>query len=164
MEREIYTSDSELIISLMTEDDKKDYLELKRQVNGDNTLFLNPMTKDMLWEQVMESADKVYTIMDAYGSYCGCIEIQNSASTTPELGIELLSEMRNKGIAPKAITLFSKKFSEQRQVDYFVIRILSSNTHSKHVFEKLGAVNREFFDEEDDDFVCCYKLETKNLR
>ena len=33
-----------------------------------------------------------------------------------------------------------------------------------NIAEEGAELFRDFFDEEDGDFVCCYKLETKNLR
>lgn len=51
-----------------------------------------------------------------------------------------MENKRNQGIASKTIRLFAKKVFETRQVDYFLIRISSRNLHSKHVFEKMGAV------------------------
>ena len=60
----------------------------------------------------------------ADGDYCGSIELQQSDSNTPEIGIDLLESKRNQGIAPKAVRLFAKKICEIRKVDYFVICIL----------------------------------------
>lgn len=34
----------------------------------------------------------------------------------------------------------NRKIYEERQVDYYVLRVSSKNLHSKHVIEKLGAV------------------------
>ncbi|MCM1158441.1 MAG: GNAT family N-acetyltransferase, partial [Bacteroidales bacterium] len=56
------------------------------------------------------------------------------------IGIDLVENKRNRGIAPRAIRLFAKKVCEEKQVEYFLIRISSNNLHSQHIFEKLGAV------------------------
>lgn len=46
---------------------------------------------------------------------------------------------RGIGIAPQVISVFIQRVSEERQIDYFVVRISSNNAHSRHVFEKIGA-------------------------
>ena len=53
--------------------------------------------------------------------------------------IDLLEEKRNKGIATKAVRLFAKQIYLDGITDFFLIRISSLNSHSKHVFEKMGA-------------------------
>lgn len=84
------------------------------------------------------------------GDYCGGIELQQPNSKTPEIGIDLLENKRNQGIAPKAVRLFARRVYEIKKVDYFLIRISSNNQHSKYVFEKMGAVK---IGEEETDFV-----------
>jgi RimJ/RimL family protein N-acetyltransferase len=126
------------------------------------------------------------------GEYCGNIELQHSSSKTPEIGIDLMQSARNRGIAPKIIPIFAKKISEEYDIDYFLIRISSKNEHSKHVFEKMGAVLigkedtvfqkfvskyselvaatddngetlKKYFDEDSDEFVWKYKLDVKSF-
>jgi len=138
--REVYATDGNYIILHINEDDRENYVELHRQVNGEETLFLNPVCKDIMWEHVLEGKDKVFSIFDGEGDYFGSMEIQNPDSNTPELGIDLLENKRNKGIAVKAIKLLAKRFYEDKKVDYFLIRISSKNSHSRHVFEKMGVI------------------------
>lgn len=98
-----------------------------------------------------------------------------------------MESKRNQGIAPKVVRLFARRVYEIRKVDYFLIRISSNNKHSKHVFEKMGAVRigeeetefskfvekfretadkdgqdlekfRHLFGESDDEVVYCYSL------
>lgn len=185
--REIFATDSEFIICAIADEDRNDYVELHRQLNGETSLYLNPLSKDMMWEQILSNADSVFSLFTANGDYCGSIELQNSDSNTPEIGIDLLENKRNQGIAAKAVRLFAKKVCEVRKVDYFVIRISSNNLHSQHVFEKMGAVKireeetefcrfvelfkesegkegldlekyRYLFQENDNEVVYCYRL------
>ncbi len=187
-EREIFATDGEFIICVISDDDRKDYVELHRQLNGETSLYLNSLSKDMMWEQILSNADCVFSLFMTNGDYCGSIELQQPDSNTPEIGIELLECMRNQGIAPKAVRLFAQKVYEIRKVDYFLIRISSNNLHSRHVFEKMGAVKiREeetafsrfverfekivkkegenlekysyLFEESDDEVVYCYRLD-----
>lgn len=141
MKREIYASDGKYMLFQISDDDRDSYVELHRQLNGESTLFLNPHCKDMMWEQVVDvNEDIVYSIYDNNGEYCGSIELQNYDSATPEIGIDLLENKRNKGIASEVVRLFAKRVYEERQVEYFLIRISSKNQHSRHVFEKMGVI------------------------
>lgn len=190
--REIFATDGEFIIYAIANEDRSDYVELHRQLNGEKSLYLNPISKDIMWEQILSNADSVFSLFMANGDYCGSIELQQPDSNTPEIGIDLLECMRNQGIAPKAVRLFAKKVYEKRKVDYFLIRISSNNLHSQHVFEKMGAVKireeenafsgfverfgeivekegqdlekyRYLFEESDDEVVYCYKLDVNDL-
>jgi RimJ/RimL family protein N-acetyltransferase len=188
--RKEYLSTEEYFLYPLADEDRENYVELHRQINGNGTLFLNPVTKDTMWEQALDDVDKSFSIYTVNGGYCGNIELQNSSSTTPEIGIDLMQSARNRGITPKIIPLFAKKISEEYNVDYFLIRISSKNEHSKHVFEKMGAVLigkedtvfqkfiskyselvsatddngetlKKYFDEDSDEFVWKYKLDVK---
>lgn len=187
-EREVFTSDENFIICNISDVDRSDYVELHRQLNGETSLYLNPISKDMMWEQILDKADSVFSLFTGKGEYCGSIELQQPNSKTPEIGIDLLEDKRNQGIAPRAVRLFARRVYETRKVDYFLIRISSNNPHSKYVFEKMGAVKireeetdfsrfvkrfckvgeenrwdlekfRHLFGEGDDDVVYCYRLE-----
>lgn len=50
-----------------------------------------------------------------------------------------MEKHRNKGITPIVVPMFTQKVSELQNVEYFVIQIAKSNSHSRHVFEKMGA-------------------------
>lgn len=190
--REIFATDGEFTICAIANEDRSDYVELHRQLNGEKSLYLNPISKDIMWEQILSNADSVFSLFMANGDYCGSIELQQPDSNTPEIGIDLLECMRNQGIAPKAVRLFAQKVYEKRKVDYFLIRISSNNLHSQHVFEKMGAVKireeenvfsrfverfgeivekegqdleryRYLFEESDNEVVYCYKLDVNDL-
>ena len=155
MSREIYAAGEGYILYPLSDIDRDNHVELKRQVNGDNTLFLNPATKDIMWNAaIRQNENKLFSIYEENGEYCGCIEFQNFRSTTPEIGIDLLENKRNKGIAAKAVRLLVQKVCAEQSVDYFLIKIMSNNPHSQHVFEKMGA---EFIGEEDRPFIAMMK-------
>ena len=75
----------------------------------------------MMWEQVLEGEDKVFSVFEINGGYCGSLELQNPDSDTPEIGIDLFENKRNKGIAPKVVKLLAKRCYKDRKVDYFLI-------------------------------------------
>ena len=59
----------------------------------------------------------------------------------------MLESQRNKGIAGRAIQLLAKEYYQESQgIEYFVLRVSSDNSHSRHMIEKLGA---EFVCEEE---------------
>ena len=138
--RDIFVEDKEFIICPISDADRNDYVELHRQLNGEASLYLNPLSKDMMWEQTLNHADSVFSLFTGKWDYCGSIELQQPDSNTPEIGIDLLENKRNQGITPKAVRLFAGRICKIRKIDYFLIRISSNNPHSKYVFEKMGAI------------------------
>lgn len=64
----------------------------------------------------------------------------NCKSETPEIGLNLVESKRNQGIAAKVVKLLVQMVCKERNIDYFLIKIKSDNSHSKHVFEKIGAI------------------------
>lgn len=141
MSREPYTAGEGYILYPIADVDKEYYVELQLQINGENSLFYNPVSREKLWnEMINDENDKYFSIYDDNGDYCGCIELQNCKSETPEIGLHLFESKRNQGIAAKVVKLLVQKVCKGQDIDYFLIKILSNNSHSKHVFEKMGAV------------------------
>lgn len=153
--RKIFAINEDFIICNISDEDRSDYVELHRQLKGEDSLYLNPRSKDMMWEQILSNADSVFSVFTAKWEYCGSIELQNYDGNTPEIGIDLLENKRNQGIASKTIRLFAEKVYETRQVDYFLVHISSKNLHSQHVFEKMGAVK---IGEEETNFLRLVKI------
>ena len=140
--RDIYASSGEYFICRIEEQDRDNFIKLQVQTVGEDTLFLNPACQDIMWQSVLEEIGKTYTysIFDTDNEYCGKLELQDRDIEHPELGISLLEEKRNKGITAKVIKLFAETFCKERCIEYFLIRISSKNSHSIHVFEKMGAI------------------------
>ena len=115
-EREIFASNGEFIIYAISDEDRKNYVELHRQLNGETSLYLNPLSKDMMWEQTLNHSESIFSLFTTDGDYCGSIELQHSDSNMPEIGIDLLESKRNKGITPKAVRLFAKRVCEKNPV------------------------------------------------
>lgn len=158
MERKEFISDGKYFIYPIADEDREDYTELHRQTNGETTLFKNPVTKNMMWEVTLNGVTKIYSIYNSENQYCGSIELQNPTSETPEIGIDLLENFRNKGIAPLVIPMFAKAVCKQQNVRNFIIKITASNSHSIHIFEKLGA---EFIGEEESFYKKLVKMYTE---
>lgn len=129
MEREIYATDGEITIYHLSEDDMEEYLKL---------YFGNEEIDEFIKRIAFKHTDNNYSIYDKNDEYCGNLDLQNPNSNTPEFGIELVENKRNQGIGPKAIKLFAKDTYNRRNIKYFILRAKRSNTHSRHVLEKLG--------------------------
>lgn len=137
MSREIFVSNENYILYPLSDEDRNNYFELDIQIEGES-FFLREHS-DYIWDSVMEDNNRYYSIYDQQGEFCGVIELQKPDSTTPRIGISIIENRRNMGITPSVVPLFAQKVSELQNVEYFLIQIAKSNTHSRHVFEKLGA-------------------------
>lgn len=73
------------------------------------------------------------------GQFCGRVNMQKIDEEVPELGIDLLEKYQNHGYGPEAITTFANWYGENRHVSEIKVRIMTVNTRSTHVFQKLGA-------------------------
>lgn len=136
MEREIYAACEGYILSPMIDADRADYEELQRQIDEDGSL-----PSDEKWDKLVKGeVDRYFSIFDKHGDYCGCIEFQNCQSATPEIGLTLLESKRNQGIAAKVVKLLVQKARSEQEIEYFEVKIKAENSHSRHVFEKMGAV------------------------
>ena len=127
-------------LSRITERDRNNYEILRRQVADSQVYYDNRKIADMLWEQVLDGKDETYVIFNEDDIFCGTIVLQNPTHETPEIGIDLLEEYRNQGIASKAVRLLVENEHKRCKHEYYLVRISSKNSHSSHVFEKMGAI------------------------
>lgn len=97
---------------------------------------MNPVCKDMIWEQALGGSEEIYSIFDDAGQYCGSVEFQKPNTQHPEVEIDLLEDMRNKGIGPIAVKIATQRFLELHDIEYFIIKISSKNSHSIHILRK----------------------------
>ncbi len=72
--------------------------------------------------------------------FCGRVCMQRIDDENPEIGIELLQKKQNQKIGPEAIVAFCNWYHQEYGIPSIRVRIAEGNTHSRHVFEKLGAV------------------------
>lgn len=69
--RKIFVSDEDFIICNISDADRSDYVELHRQLNGEASLYLNPISKDMMWEQILNNAGSVFRYLQEKGIIVG---------------------------------------------------------------------------------------------
>lgn len=55
---------------------------------------MNPISKDMMWEQILNNTDSIFSVFTIKGEYCGSIELQQPDSNTPEIGEQDLKEFK----------------------------------------------------------------------
>lgn len=104
--REILVHNDRYALSKLLESDREEYVELQSQINGDTTFFLNPLSKDIMWDSAL--SDKgLFIILDEEMNLCGSVELKDE-SKTPEIGISILEKCRNKGFGCKSLHLVKK--------------------------------------------------------
>lgn len=140
MNRKIYAEDDMIILCKIEEEDKENYCRLCKEASSSPELYFDEISKSTIWYSVKHTSNKYYSIFDKSGNYCGNITLQRPASSTPEIGIDLMKSHRNKGIAVRAIRLLARRYYNENKIDHFILRALEKNTHSRHMIEKTGAI------------------------
>lgn len=136
-----FATDGKFILIELCETDKENYYRLLEQTNEIPGFYDRSEHYELMWKVAMDSGEINYSIYNNLEEYCGNILIRNPKSITPEIGIDLLSDKRNQGIAAACIKLLARSIHKERSdVDYFILRVSSNNLHSKHMIEKLGAI------------------------
>lgn len=69
--RKIFATNEDFIICNISDEDRSNYVELHRQLKGEDSLYLNPRSKDMMWEQILSNADSVFSVFTANGNTAG---------------------------------------------------------------------------------------------
>lgn len=140
MGRSIYASDDQYALFELSEADKDNYIHLLKQASELKS-FSAEEYEPLMWEKAFSKNEKNYSIVDSASTYCGNLVVKQIFSKTPEIGIDLLEDQRNKGIAGRSIRMLVARMVEEREdITHFVLRVSSLNLHSKHMIEKLGAV------------------------
>ena len=140
MDKTVYTSDGEYFLVLVTEAEKDNYMKALFPENDTHSFYRYVENRELFWKIIHNLKERDYSIYNSEGEYCGNIVLKHYDAATPEIGIELLESQRNKGIAGRAIKMLAKKYYQESDViEYFVLRVSSNNTHSRHMIEKLGA-------------------------
>lgn len=71
--------------------------------------------------------------------FVGKICMQHTENEIPDLGINIMSEHQNKHYAAEATAAFCNYYSEKHKLKKVIVQISDDNSHSIHVFEKIGA-------------------------
>ena len=141
MNKTVYATDGNYFLVPLSETEKENYLSISRENGIGYALSDNERYEELLWSDSFSKNKRYYSIYDSDEIYCGNIELNRIDTSTPEIGIELLKEHRNKGIAGRVIRLLARKARlELKSLEYYLLRVSVGNTHSRHMIEKLGAI------------------------
>ena len=147
MNKEVYASDGQYLLVKFSTHEKENYLNLLKNMHV--IMDSSIVGTDALWNIIISEGEIHYSVYDSDWAYCGDLLVKRIKTATPEIGIDLAEEHRNKGIAGKCIKLIARAiYAERNDIDSFLLRVSSKNPHSKHMIEKLGAI---FVGEEDSD-------------
>ena len=105
-----------------------------------NNEKLRELLRATSWEEMTQQATLTGLVfLNSTAEFCGTVSMQKTDRDVPEIGIELLKKHQNCGIGPEAITVFGNWYCCKYHIPKIMVRIRKENTHSIHVFEKLGA-------------------------
>lgn len=138
------TTTERLLLREICEADKERVFHL----SGGSTLLENTFQTEgfaeifqqYCWEEV--NAPNTYNCMAFRrdnGEFIGKVCMQYTDKPMPELGIDICKEYRGQGYGPEVIIAFCNWYAKKHQLPEIKVRISKNNTHSIHVFEKLGA-------------------------
>lgn len=134
-----------LLLRTLNENDKDHILKISRQ----SSLIANFEKVDMLatdFREICWQSETAPGILPALvflkntKTLVGRVCMQKIDTPIPEVGIDILAEHRNNGFGPEAIVAFCNWYAEKFNLTKASVRISRENSHSIHVFEKLGAV------------------------
>lgn len=92
-------------------------------------------------EQDKDDIYNCWIFIKKTGEFAGHICMQRIWEKEPEIGIRIIEEHRNKGIGPESVKAFANWYCEKHNINTLTLTIKNSNSHSKHMFEKLGAIH-----------------------
>ena len=144
MERLAITT-KRLYICQMTEDDFETVADLLKEGKIATSFLSNPKYVESLikgvWLDITKAENyNALIFLQESNTFCGRICLQDISEPCPALGIELLKAYQNQGIGPEAIIPFLNCCAKMMDIKRVRVRIWQGNTHSIHVFEKMGAV------------------------
>ena len=141
----IIATTERLLLRTLNENDKDHILTISRQspliANFEKTDVLAAHFREICWQN--ETAPGILPaliFLKDSETLVGRVCMQKIDAPTPEIGIDILAEHRNKGFGSEAIIAFCNWYAVKFGLIKVNIRISQENSHSIHVFEKLGAV------------------------
>lgn len=137
-----------LLLRTLNENDKDHILTISRQssfiADFEKADLISTDFKEICWQN--ETAPGILpalVFLKDSETLVGRVCMQKIDTQTPEVGIDILPEYRNKGFGPEAIIAFCNWYAAKFNLTTVNIRISQENSHSIHVIEKLGAIYRK---------------------
>lgn len=95
----------------------------------------------LAWEELLSEDHLTCSILKKdTGAFCGFCQLQWVFSDTPELGIDLLPEYQNKGVAMEILPPFLTQAKTLLKNRYFYSKIKKNNIPSQKLAEKIGGI------------------------
>ena len=140
--RQVFVEDNKYKLLRYEEKDKDIYMKILYEIFDKNKEYLDSSFWEKSWIEILLDDNKLaLKIIDIEkNTYVGEVSLLNIKSDYPEIGIHIMKEYRNKGIASRILPLFLDKIKSLVEVEYFLARIRTNNWISIKLFEKLGAV------------------------
>ena len=98
-------------------------------------------TKKKCWESLTVSCETYSLFRKEDHQFLGEVDIHEIEDGELELGITLLKVYQNQGYGPEAVKGLTDWLYQERHQKQVVMHIEPENSHSQHMFEKMGAVN-----------------------
>lgn len=131
-----------IIIRPMEKRDEDDYVLLECSFSFMKSLTESlPMntTKQIILDTLSEGKIEVFSLDNRLdGQYVGYLCIKSKENGF-ELGINLMQRYRGQGYGPEAIKALTDYLFQSRHITSLAVHIEKNNSHSIHVFEKIGA-------------------------
>lgn len=135
----IFTETENCILRRIRPEDFPYYEKLAQQETP--SFLQNTSSNALAWEDLLEEDHLTCSILKKdSGTFCGFCQLQWVFSDTPELGIDLLPEYRQKGLSAEVLPPFLHQAKNLLKNDYFYSKIKKNNIPSQKLAEKIGGV------------------------
>lgn len=119
--------------------EEKSFYEALAQT--ENLSFLQTCADALAWDELLCEDHLTCSILQKdTGTFCGFCQLQWVFSSTPELGIDLLPEYHQKGLAMEVLPPFLRQAEKLLKNDYFYSKIKKNNIPSQKLAEKIGGI------------------------
>lgn len=143
----VFVKTEDILLRVPTQEDMDGMFEVDRLENHHDHVEFESETGRKWWKDLyfksytdMERADFFLSIIDWKNDFfLGRLIIQGYNTAAPEIGMYLLEEYQDKGIAPKVINAYMNKARELRDISYFSVRIEDENEYSQKMMRKLNS-------------------------
>ncbi len=141
---EIIAYTDRLYLRMLEEDDEELIFQILSESPSiklfQNNAELANQFRKANWEEVTgPSIVNALIFVKGTNDFVGKVCMQFVDKPMPELGIDILKKHQNKGFGPEVIKAFCNWYMKKHSLPAVKVRISKDNSHSIHIFEKLGA-------------------------
>lgn len=127
----------DVLLKPMSLDDRDAYMEMYLSHNpyAQKIAEINyKMLANTVWTEMTEKSGFLpYSIVDQnLDATVGFINLQNTDTNTPEIGVDIIDRYSKQGYAQAAVTRLIREYAKAHDVKYFVWRVGADNAASVH--------------------------------